>query len=145
MNKCKWSSFLFFLLLSFSAFSQHASQPTKESSDDLRDGTVMFQIHDIDEKSDLWLERTPNLDYFLRFKENKDEKIIKLAAREAKKLDMEFASRFLKCQYELPPSPEGCEATLRLTLKGDVQEICGKDENKAQEILPFAKELQKRF
>jgi hypothetical protein len=145
MNLCLRSTFLVFMIMSFNAFAQHSSQPTKESSDDLRDGLVMFQIQDLEDKSDLWLERTVNLDYFLRYKEKKDEKIIKLSAREAKKLDMEFASKFLKCQYELPASPEGCKPSHKLTMKGDVQEICGKDEIKTQEILPFAKELQKKF
>lgn len=139
------SLYIFSIALSFSVFAQHSSQPAKESSDDLRDGQTMFKIHDVNEGTDIWLERTASQDYFLRMKESKDEKLIKLAAREAKKLDMEFASKFLKCQYELPPSEEGCKVSLKLTMKGDVQEICGKDEKKAQEIYPFAKNLQKRF
>ncbi len=70
---------------------------------------------------------------------------MKVSAKEAKKLDMDFASKFLKCQYELPPSEEGCKVTLRLSMKGESQDVCRKDEKKAQEINPFLKDLTKRF
>lgn len=136
---------LFFVLLSSGAFAQHSSQPQKESAEDLRSGNIMFSIEDVGEESTFWLERTASLDYFLRMKEEDDEKILKISAKEAKKLDMEFASKFLKCQYELPPSEEGCKVTLRLSMKGESQEICRKDDKKAQEIEPFYKALVKRF
>lgn len=137
---------LLLLVLSIPAFAQHSSQPEKESSDDLRTGLTMFSIDDLDEETKYWLERTPNLDYLLRMKEDdEDEKLVKLSTRDAKKLDMEFASKFLKCMYELPPSPEGCKVTLRLSMKGEPQDICGKDEKKAQEIESFVKGLAKRF
>jgi hypothetical protein len=133
------------MLLSFSAHAQHASQPMKESTDDLRSGLIMFSIEDLKRGTTLWLERTANLDYFLRWKDKKDEKIIKVAGRDAKQFDREFASKFLKCQYELPSSSEGCKVTLRLIMKGERQDICEKDEKKAQEILPLAQKLETRF
>lgn len=134
-----------FFFLSLSAFAQHASQPAKESTADLRTGIVMFSIEDKEEDALYWLERTANLDYFLRMKMDDEEKILKIDTRDAKKLDMDFASRFLKCEYELPPSPKDCEVTLRLSMKGEIQNICTKDEKKTQEMKPFLKALIKRF
>lgn len=134
-----------FLIMSLSVRAQHASQPLKESANDLRVGIVMFSIEDLDKKAEYWLERTANLDYFLRMKKGEDERILKVDTRDAKKLDMDFASRFLKCEYELPPSAEKCEVTLRLTMKGESQKICEKDEKKTQEMMPFLKALIARF
>lgn len=136
---------LIFFLVSFAAFAQHSSQPQKESVEDLRAGNIMFSIEDVGEETTLWLERTASLDYFLRMKEDDEEKILKISAKEAKKIDMDFASKFLKCQYELPPSEEGCKVTLRLSMKGEGQDVCRKDDKKAQEIGPFLKDLVKRF
>lgn len=137
----------FILLLTMvisTAIAQH--QPQKESSSDLRTGLVMFTIEDLDKETLVWLERTGNLDYFLRVKDEDDEeRIQKIPTPEAKKLDMEFASKFLKVQYELPPSPEGCKVTLRLMMKGERLDICSKEDKKTQEIEPFMKDLGKRF
>ncbi len=137
--------FLFLIfILSLPVFSQ-TQQPEKESKDDLRAGLTMFSIEDIGEDTTYWLERTTGQDYFLRMKEDDDEKIMKISSKDAKKLDMDFASKFLKLMYELPPSPEGCKVTLRLTMKGENLDVCGKDEKKAQEMVPFMKEVAKRF
>lgn len=138
--------FLFLIVfLSYGALAQHSSQPEKESAEDLRSGLTIFSIEDVGEETTIWLERTASLDYFLRMKEEDEEKLLKVSAKEAKKLDMDFASKFLKCQYELPPSEEGCKVTLRLSMKGESQDVCRKDEKKAQEINPFLKDLAKRF
>jgi hypothetical protein len=137
--------FLFLIfILSLPVFSQ-TQQPEKESKDDLRAGLIMFSMEDIGEDTTYWLERTTGQDYFLRMKEDDDEKIMKISSKDAKKLDMDFASKFLKLMYELPPSPEGCKVTLRLTMKGETQDMCGKDEKKAQEMMPFMKDVAKRF
>lgn len=135
---------LLFIILSLPAFSQ-TPQPEKESKDDLRSGLVMFSMEDIGEETTYWLERTVAQDYFLRMKEDGEEKIMKISSKDAKKLDMDFASKFLKLMYELPASPEGCKVTLRLSMKGETQDVCGKDEKKAQEIVPFMKDVAKRF
>lgn len=138
--------FLFCLLMIVSvAFAQHSSQPQKESVSDLRAGLEMFRIVNIKEGSEVWLERTSNMDYFLRIKNEDEEKIQKITTKDAKKLDMDFASKFLKCQYELPASPEGCKVTLRLSMKGEGQDVCEKDDQKSQEFAPFLEELIKRF
>lgn len=138
--------FIVFILMVTSAFAQHSSQPQKESSTDLRSGLLMFSIEDVEEERVIWLERTPNLDYFLRMKEeDEDEKIQKITTKDAKKMDMEFASRFLKLQYELPPSPSGCKVTLRLNMKGEGQNICNKEDQKTREVEPVMKDLLKRF
>lgn len=137
--------FLIFFLVSFGALAQHSSQPDKESVEDLRAGNIMFSIENVSEETTFWLERTASLDYFLRMKEDAEEKILKISAKEAKKLDMDFASKFLKCQYELPSSEEDCKVTLRLSMKGESQDVCRKDDKKTQEIDPFLKDLVKRF
>jgi hypothetical protein len=133
------------LILSFSALAQHSSQPEKESSSDLRTGLVMFSIHNLEKDMMLWLERTSNDDFFLKKKEKGEEKMTKISGRDAKKLDQEFAAKFLKAMYELPASPEGCKAMLQLSMKGEAQDICGKDDKKTQEFLPFSQDLSKRF
>ena len=133
------------LLLNFYAWGQYSEQPSKEDTTDLRSQSVLFSMEDVSAKKVVWLERTANLDYFLRFKNGNEELIRKLASREGAKLDREFASRFLKCQYEIENTPGDCQVTLRLTMKGESQDICQKDDKKAQEITPFMSELQKRF
>lgn len=134
---------LSFLLLSGLAFAQ-TQQPEKESSQDLRSGINIFVIEDISEENLFWLERTSGLDYMLHMKDEDDEeKIQKVTTKDAQKLEKDFASRFLKIQYELPASEEGCKVVIRLTLKGEVQDICKKDDKKNQEITPFMKDLEK--
>ncbi len=125
--------------------AQHAEQPIKEETSDLRSQSVLFSAEDLNQKKLLWLERTVNLDYFLRFKDKGEEQILKLASREGARLDREFASRFLKCQYELASNPGDCKVVYRLGMKGEGQEICEKDDKKTQEVQPFLTELEKRF
>lgn len=139
---------VFFLLLTIfalNAMAQSPSQPEKESADDLRAGLVMFSIGNEGEGSRVWLERTSSDDYFLRMKEGKAEKILKLSSKEAKQIDMEFASKFLKSMYELPPTPEKCKKAYRLVMKGESQDICKEEELKTQEFKPFDLALRKRF
>jgi hypothetical protein len=137
-------SLLFFFFI-FSSFAQSPLQPTKSEIVHSGKSLIMFRIDDIKTGRVIWLERSSNLDYFLKLKTSQTEKIQKIASREAKKLDLEFASRFLKCQYEIPPFENDCEVTLRLNLKGEGQEICDKDERKTQEITPYFKNLEKHF
>lgn len=137
---------LLILLFTANLWAQHSSQPEKESSADLRTGIMVFSIDHLGDEKKIWLERTANLDYFLHMQiEEDDEKIQKITTKDAKQMDMDFASRFLKCQYELPPSEEGCKVTLRLTMKGEALEVCRKDDKKTQAIEPFYKEIEKRF
>ena len=138
---------LFFIILSLSsAFAQHSEQPTKESTSDLRNQSILFSIEDVPNKKTFWLERTQSMDYFLRVKESgSDEEIKKIDSGSAKKLDMDFASRFLKCQYEIEEVKGDCKVTLRLSMKGETQDLCGKDDKKTQEIDPFLKNLSKQF
>lgn len=136
---------IFTLLLTFAVHAQHSDQPQKESNSDLRSQSVIFSVEIVKEEKTFWLERTANMDYFLRKKEKGEETIKKLDGRVAKKLDLDFASRYLKCQYEISDVPGECKVTLRLSLKGETQSICQKDEKKSQEILSFISELTKRF
>lgn len=133
------------LILSFSALAQHSEQPLKESDSDLRSGVVMFSLEEVDEDKIYWLERTAGEDYFLRKKDGKDETLRKISSRDARAMDMDFASRFLKIQYEIPSKEGKCEVTLRLIMKGDSQDLCKKDDKKAQEIKPFLDGVIKRF
>ncbi len=129
-----------------SACAQHSSQPAKESAADLRVGVEVFRIEEPASSTTVWLERTAGLDYFLVRKTGEDdEKILKVSSVEARRLEQEFAAKFLRCQYELPTSAGDCRPALRLFLKGDPQEICGKDEGKTQELAPFIKSLTQRF
>jgi hypothetical protein len=128
-----------------SSWAQYSEQPKKENNEDIRSQSVLFSVETISDKKVYWLEQTAGMDYFLRSKNGKEETIKKIGSREAKKLDMEFASRFLRCQYEIPSIVGDCQVTLRLVMKGEGQEICQKDDKKSQEILAFLSELQKRF
>jgi hypothetical protein len=136
----------FILLMTSTSFAENPQQPEKENSSDLRTGIVMFKIESVEDKKIVWLERTHGLDYVIRMKTNENqEKIQKVTGQEAKRLDKEFATSFLKCQYELPASPSKCEVTLRLMMKGEEQNVCDKEDQKTQEIVPMLRRLEKHF
>ena len=137
--------FLILTVFSTSVWAQSPSQPEKESTDDLRTGMVMFSIDSKLDDRHVWLERTPSEDYFLRMTKGKTEKILKLSSKEAKQIDMEFASKFLKSMYELPTSPEKCKMAFQLVMKGESQNICKEEDGKTQEFAPFEAALYKRF
>lgn len=138
-------AFAFIFVFSSLAFAQYSEQPEKESASDLRSQTVLFSVEIPKEKKIYLLERTPNGDFFLRLKHKDNETIRKIAGREANRIDRDFASRFLRCQYEIPAKDGECGVTLRLTMKGDGQEICEKDDKKTQEMAALIDELSKRF
>src|SRR5688500_14948779 len=92
---------------SLGAVAQHSEQPQKESSLDLRNVSTIFSI-DGNDKS-YFLERTSNLEYFLRAREGSREDIRKVSSKEAQKLDRDFARHFLRCQYEIEGIPGNCE------------------------------------
>lgn len=136
--------FLFFLLLT-SAFAQHSEQPVKEENSDLRDQTILFSIEDVAKEKTWFLERSPSFTSTIRMKDKSGETVKKIDGRVAQKLDKDFASRFLKCQYEIASAEGECKVTLRLTMKGEPQDICSKDDKKSQEIQAFVEDLIKRF
>lgn len=127
------------------AFAQYSEQPLPESASDLRSQYIMFSIEIPEEKKTYFLERTSGQDYFLRFKDKDAEKIKKVAGRVAQSIDRDFASRFLKVQYEIPTAKGDCKVTLRLYMKGEKQDLCTKDDKKTQELRPFIEEMSKRF
>lgn len=135
----------FLLLILTVGYAQHPDQPIAESNSDLRGSLVLFSVEIPKDKKIFVLERTAGQDYFLRLKAKGQEKIQKVAGREAQRLDRDFASRFLRCQYELPNAVGECEVTLRLSMKGEGQEICQKDDLKAREMVSFLSELSKYF
>lgn len=145
MNHMKMIVFILSCLFILPLMAQHHEQPQKESSVDLRSHFVLFSVEIPDDKKSFLLERTASQDYFLRMKKKSDETIRKISSKEALRLDKDFASRFLKCQYELESKEGECEVTLRLTMKGEKQDICEKDEKKTREIESFVEELAKRF
>ena len=136
--------FVLFLFIS-SAMAQHSEQPLKEDSTDLRDQTIVFSIENVGEEKTWLLERSPSFTNVLRMKDKEGETVRKIDGRVAQKLDRDFASRFLKCQYEITAAEGDCKVTLRLSLKGETQEICAKDDKKSQEIRAFVEDLNKRF
>ena len=93
----------------------------------------------------IWLERSANLEYFLRMKQKDEVKILKISSREATKIDREFASGFIKCQYGSPAAPKNCEVTLRLKMKSESQEICNKEDQKTQEMGALFQKLSGLF
>ena len=125
--------------------AQHSEQPLKEDSTDLRDQTIVFSIENVGEEKTWLLERSPSFTNVLRMKDKEGETVRKIDGRVAQKLDRDFASRFLKCQYEITAAEGDCKVTLRLSLKGETQEICAKDDKKSQEIRAFVEDLNKRF
>ncbi len=137
--------YLIFCLLISTAFAQHSEQPAKEENSDLRDLTVLFSIEDVANDKSWFLERSPSFTSTIRMKDKSGEVVKKIDGRVAQKLDRDFASRFLKCQYEIASIDGECKVTLRLMMKGEPQEICSKDDKKSQEILGFVEDLSKRF
>lgn len=139
--------FLLFMLGTFSslALAQYSEQPLKESTSDLRSQTVLFSIDMPDDKKTFVLERTASEDFFLRQRFKGKETIQKVAGREAQRLDREFASKFLKTQYEIATKEGDCEVTIHLVMKGESQDICEKDNEKSREFKPFVENLTKRF
>jgi hypothetical protein len=133
------------LVFSHSAMAQYSEQPLQESSSDLRSQRILFSLAIPQEKKVYLLERTANGDYFLRLKHKEDEKIKKISGRDALRVDRDFASRFLRCQYEIPSKVGDCAVTLRLNMKGEEQDICEKDDKKGQEMAGLIDELAKRF
>lgn len=132
-------------LLPTFALAQYSEQPLKESTSDLRSQTVLFSIEIPDDKKTYLLERTASEDFFLRLKHKGTDTIRKVAGREATRLDREFASKFLKSQYEIASKEGKCEVSIRLVMKGEGQEICEKDEEKSREFEPFVNGLSKLF
>ena len=128
-----------------SAFSQHSEQPVKEDSTDLREEVIVFSIESVSEDKTWIMERSPSFTNVLRKKDKDGEIVRKIDGRVAQKLDRDFAARFLKCQYEIEAIEGECKVTLRLSMKGESQEICAKDDKKSREILSFVEELNKRF
>jgi hypothetical protein len=135
---------VFFLLMT-SALAQHSEQPVKENSSDQREEIVVFSIEEVGKNKTWYLESSPSFTNVLRIKEKDEELVRKIDGREAQKLDRDFAARFLKCQYEIAAVDGDCKVTLRLTMKGESQDICEKDDRKSQEIAPFVEDLSKRF
>jgi hypothetical protein len=137
--------FLFCFILASHALGQNANQPQKESHLDIRSSSVLFSIVDLDLNKVIWLERTVNLEYFLKMKLKDQERILKLSGKEASSIDREFASGFLKCQYELPESRKDCEVILRLKMKSEAQEICKKEDEKTRLTRTLFQKLDKLF
>lgn len=136
---------LLFFILIHSAMAQHSDQPVKEDSTDLREEVVLFSIEEVGKETTWILERSPSFTNVIRKTEKDKEVVRKIDGRVAQKLDRDFASRFLKCQYEIPNAEGQCKVTLRLTMKGETQDICNKDDRKSQEINAFVEDLNKRF
>ncbi len=137
--------FILLSLLTLPVYAQHSSQPVKEATHDLRSGLTLFSLTDLGSEKTFWLERTQGLDYFLHMKEGSEEKMLKLASTQAKKLDQDFAAKFLNFQYSGSAPEEGCKIAMKLNMKGEALNVCAKEERKTQEMEPFVKDLAKYF
>ena len=138
-------SLIFSLLFSGFAMAQYSEQPAKESTEDLRHNHLIFSLEESEGNESFVLERTPALSHYLRHQKSDEVQITKVDSADAQKLDRDFARHFLKIQYEIPSVEGDCKVTLRLNMKGEKQEICEKDDKKAQEMASFLKDLKKRF
>lgn len=137
---------LLVLLMLSSLYAQSPEQPAKEESHDLRNNQLtIFRIEEVKTGKIYQLERNVLLDHYLKLTNGNDEELRKVDTRDAKKLDMDFAGRFIRIQYEIPSVDGACKVTHRLAMKGDEQEVCEKDEKKSQEVASFLQELAKRF
>lgn len=136
---------IFSLLFSGFVFAQYSEQPAKESTEDLRHSHLIFSLEESQRNESFALERTPALSHYLRHQKDDQVEITKVDSADAQNLDMNFARHFLKIQYEIPSVDGECKVTLRLNMKGEKQEICEKDDKKAQEMASFLKDLKKRF
>jgi hypothetical protein len=128
--------------LSCLVVAQHNEQPAKESSTDLRTNSVLFSIEDTLARQTYFLERTVSMDYVLRTRREGEDVMRKISSKDALGLDQDFAGKFLKCQYELPTVEGECQISWKLSMKGEEQEICSKDDKKSQEMASFLQQLK---
>ncbi len=119
------------IILNFS-YAQYPGQPEKESSTDLRSRFQLFRLEIVQDQIYYQLERSSNEEYFLTTQTNKQKSLTKITRVHAIKLDQLFSSEFLKAEFEILAKEGPCEVTLRLTMKGQEQQICKKDDEKAQ-------------
>ena len=130
------------------SFAQHSEQPQKENNMDVRNSIVLFSIEDKDDEKTFSLERSVEFDHYLKIFDEDDKEIKsikKLDSKMANKLEVDFASHFLKIQYEMALVDGKCELVFKLNLKSDKIDICEKDEKKVETITPFLKSLKQQF
>lgn len=142
--------FLTLLLLLTTGTSQSfaftTDQPLAEPNLDLRSQQSILSVELVESERAFSLDKTVNGDYFLRQTFQHEDRLIKIAGREASRIDRIFSKHFLSCQFEIPAIEGECKVTLRLKLRSDTQEICLKDEQKTQKINSFIDaELRPRF
>jgi hypothetical protein len=136
---------LLIFLITFSVYAQHAEQPQKELDHKARLDTIVFSLKEIGKNKTFWLERSSDGENLLRFKLDNREEVQKIDTKNAKQLELDFASSFLTCLYEVESLPGDCQRNFQLELKGEIQELCQKDERKSQVIRLFIERLEKRF
>jgi len=132
-----FSRFLILTLLICDSFALTTDQPIAEPNQDLRAQHSVLSVEQVESERVFSLDKTVNGEYFLRQKLKNQDSLIKLAGREASRIDNIFSKHFLACQFEIPHVDGDCKVTLRLKLRGDIQEICLKDEQKTQKINSF--------
>lgn len=137
--------YLFFLLVSFAVWAQHAEQPLPEDTEDARANYTVFEVKDLRQKKSFSLERSPYFDHFLRQVKKKDIILQKADSKLTKTLDQEFSALYFKTVYEIEDKKGKCKEEFELRLRGEKQIICRKDEQKTQLIKSFIKLLEKQF
>jgi hypothetical protein len=129
------------IILNFS-YAQYPGQPEKESSSDLRSRFQLFRIEIVQDQISYQLERSSNEEYFLTAQGKNQKGLTKIARSHAMKLDQLFSSDFLKAEFEILTKEGPCEVTLRLTMKGQEQLICKKDDEKARTFSQIISDLK---
>lgn len=137
--------YLLFLVMSTSVFAQYAEQPLPEDTEDARASVVVFEVKDLKNKRSFSLVRTPFYDHFIRYKNKKNERLQKADSKLSKQLDGEFSSVYFKTLYEIPSKKGFCQEVYRLSLRGEEQLLCRKDDQKTQMIKSFIELLEKQF
>ena len=134
-----------FLVIAFLlnlSFAQYPGQPEKESSADLRSRVQLFRLEILKDETFYQLERSSNEEYFLIGQVKSIKYLKKVARSEAIRLDQLFSTQFLKSEFEILSKEGDCDVTLRLTMKGQAQEICKKDDEKNQVFTQIISDLK---
>jgi hypothetical protein len=137
MRKYILKIILTLVLINSEIFAFSTDQPIAEPHADLRSHYPVFSVEMVESGRFFFLEKTANGEYFLRQRFKDEDHLLKIAGREASRIDRAFSANFLSCQFEIPETDGECKVTLRLKLHGDGIQLCLKDEQKTRKMNSF--------
>jgi hypothetical protein len=120
------------ILLIFQFLALAEAPPQKENNLDLREDKTLFSLHDAKNNS-LRNLKIGGSEYKLTIgsEERKTEQTF------AVEIDKEFASLFLRLQYEVDSPLKVCDKNYQLVLRNEILKICEKDEQRTRLIAEF--------